>query len=190
MGLAAASLAVGLAVALAGATIYVAGDWKSEVPLALPLVLGLLLAALFEELLFRGFPLRQLADAVGKGPAVLAGAAVFGGSHAWNQHAGVLGLVNIGLAGVWLSIAFFSVGGMALAWGLHFGWNLGLAVLNTPISGIGLGLRGMHYAPGGHPWIDGGAFGIEGGIVATLVYLAGMAALIGPRLRTPRLWLA
>jgi hypothetical protein len=190
LGVGASALAVGLAVAVAGATIHVGSDWANELGAAGALAAGLLLAALFEELLFRGFPLRQLGDAVGRWPAALVLAIAFGTAHVWNEHAGALGIVNIALAGVWFSLAFFSPGGMALAWGIHFGWNFGLALLNAPVSGMSLGLSDVLYRPGAHAWIDGGAFGPEGGIVATVVICAGIAAVVGRRLPAPRLWLA
>jgi uncharacterized protein len=189
LGAGAAALAVALAVATAGGAIHVTSDWAGELGLVAPLAAGLLLAALFEELLFRGFPLRQLGDALGRWPAVLLLAVAFGASHAWNDHAGVFAIVNLALAGVWLSIAFFSAGGMALAWGLHFGWNIGLALLNAPVSGISLGLRDVAYQPGPHAWIDGGAFGPEGGIVGTVAICAGIVAVVGRPFANPRAWL-
>jgi hypothetical protein len=38
--------------------------------------------------------------------------------------------------------------------------------------------------------VDGGAFGPEGGIVTTIVLIAGTLAVIGSRVRQPRTWLA
>jgi hypothetical protein len=55
---------------------------------------------------------------------------------------------------------------------------------------MSLGLSTVLYRPGAHAWIDGGAFGPEGGIVATVVICAGIAAVVGPRVAAPRLWLA
>jgi hypothetical protein len=48
----------------------------------------------------------------------------------------------------------------------------------------------VEYAPGLHRWVDGGAFGPEGGLVATLVMIAGTLAIVWPRLKQPRAWLA
>ena len=36
----------------------------------------------------------------------------------------------------------------------------------------------VEYTPGAHAWVDGGAFGPEGGIVATLALLAGTFYLL------------
>jgi len=180
-----AGIAVGLAALAGGAGVSVSPEWGELPGVVLPLAFGLACAALAEELLARGYPLRQLADAVGPWGATTVLALAFGALHLGNPHASVLGFVNVVLAGVWLSVAFF-LGGMGLAWGLHFGWNAGLALLfDAPVSGYAFHIPVVDYAPGPKAWIDGGAFGPEGGVVATLVMIAGTAALIGPRLKRP-----
>jgi membrane protease YdiL (CAAX protease family) len=186
-----AALAIGLAFVIDRATVQITGNWSLWPRIALPLALGLLLAALGEELMFRGYPLRRLADAIGAPAAMIILALLFGLAHARNPNATVFSTVNVALAAVWLSIAFFSAGGMALAWGLHFGWNAGLAILfDAPVSGYVFDVPAVDYAPGGHAWIDGGVFGPEGGMVSTIVLLAGTMAVLGARVKQPRTWLA
>ncbi len=174
-----AAVAVGLAVLLDGARVHGTGDWSLWPRVALPLAVGLVLAALGEELAFRGFPLRRLADAFGVLPAILFLAFLFGLAHARNPNATVLSTVNVALAAIWLSIAFFSSGGMWLAWGAHFGWNAGLSILfDAPVSGYSFQVPVVEYTPGPHAWVDGGAFGPEGGIVATIALVAGVLYLL------------
>jgi membrane protease YdiL (CAAX protease family) len=186
-----AMLAIGLAFVIDRATVRITGDWSAWPGVVVPLGIGLLLAALGEELGFRGYPLRRLADAIGPTPAMLILAVLFGLAHAKNPDATFLSIVNVSLAAVWLSFAFFSPGGMALAWGAHFGWNAGLAILfDAPVSGYGFHVPAVQYTPGDHHWIDGGPFGPEGGIVTTIVVIAGTLAVLGGRWRQPRTWLA
>jgi len=186
-----AMLAIGLAFVIDRATVRLTGDWSVWPRVVGPLALGLLLAALGEELVFRGYPLRRLADAIGAVPAMLVLAVLFGFAHARNPNATFFSTVNVALAAIWLSFAFFSVGGMALAWGLHFGWNAGLAILfDAPVSGYVFQVPAVEYTPGRHPWVDGGPFGPEGGIVTTIVLIAGTLAVIGSRWKQPRTWLA
>jgi membrane protease YdiL (CAAX protease family) len=184
-----AALAIALNVVLGGTRVQVVPDWSAYGGAVAPLAMGLLGAALFEELVFRGFPLRRLADALGAWPATLLLAAAFGLMHLPNDHASALGILNIALAGVWLSIAFFSPGGITLGWGLHFGWNLGLALLGVPVSGMRFGVQAV-YQPGPHAWFDGGAFGPEGGVVGTIAIATGAAAILGSRVRRPSRWVA
>ena len=179
LGVVMAAGAAGLAVLVGGATVTNTGDWAGWGTAAVPLGVGFLLAALTEELAFRGYPLRRLADAVGAGPATTLGAIGFGLAHLGNPSATTFSTVNVALAGVWLACAFFSPGGMPLAWGAHFGWNATLALgFEAPVSGYVFPSPAIAYHAGAHRWIDGGAFGPEGGIVTTLVMLAGTAALV------------
>lgn len=181
LGAVMAVLAIGLAIVF-GARLQFTGDWSVWAGIALPLVIGLVVAALAEELGFRGYPLRRLSDAIGVLPAMLLLAVAFGGVHTGNPSASVFGTVNVVLAGIWLSIAFFSAGGMSLAWGSHFGWNAGLAILfDAPVSGYRFEVPVVEYTPGAHTWVDGGAFGPEGGIVASIALVAGTLYLLTRR---------
>jgi len=190
VGALAAALALALTVVPGGARVLVVHHWSAYLGAAAPLALGLLGAALFEELVFRGFPLRRLANALGAWPATLLLAVGFGAAHLPNDNATPFGILNVALAGVWFSIAFFSPSGIALGWGLHFGWNFALALLGAPVSGMRLGPPQAVYHPGPHAWFDGGAFGPEGGLVGTIAIATGVAAILGSRVRRPRLWVA
>ena len=183
-----AAVALGVALPASGASLR-ARVGAPAATLA-PVVAALVAAALFEELVFRGAPLVLLAQAVGRWPATLLGALGFGIAHLRNPSATLLGTANIALAAVLLSVAFWSKGGMPLAWGVHFGWNAGLGlVFGAPVSGIALGAAPLSYATGLRPWVDGGAFGPEGGVAATIAFTVGVAALVGPRLARPQAWL-
>ena len=174
-----AGAAIGLAVVLDGARVHFTGDWSLWPRVALPLIIGLMFAALGEEFGFRGFPLRRLSDGFGVVPAMLLLAILFGLGHAKNPSATAFSTINVALAAIWLSFAFFSAGGMQLAWGAHFGWNAGLAILfDAPVSGYTFKVPVVEYTPGTHAWVDGGAFGPEGGIVATVALVAGTFFLL------------
>ena len=181
LGAAMATLAILLAVAL-GARVSLTSDANLWAGVALPLIVGLTLAALSEELAFRGYPLQRLADAIGVIPAMLVVAVLFGLAHTGNDNATPFAIVNIALAAIWLSLAFFSAGGMGLAWGAHLGWNAGLAVLfDAPVSGFRFHVPIVEYTPGSYAWVDGGAFGPEGGVAATIVLMAGTLYLLTRR---------
>jgi membrane protease YdiL (CAAX protease family) len=186
LGAVMATLAVGLAVAAGRAAVTTRPGATSWGAAALPLGTGFLLAALTEELMFRGYPLRRLAHALGPAPATGLAAVGFGLAHLSNPNATVFSTVNVALAGVWLSCAFFSPGAMPLAWGAHFAWNATLALgFAAPVSGYAFPVPALEYRPGTHGWIDGGAFGPEGGIVTTLVMLGGAAVLVAWSRRAP-----
>ncbi|GBD33586.1 MAG: CAAX amino protease [Gemmatimonadales bacterium] len=145
--------------------------WESLIAAALPVLAILSAAALGEELLFRGFPLVRLSAAIGRLRASVALSAIFALLHLGNPGLTPLGAFNVMLAGLVMSAAFFGGGGLAAAWGLHFGWNAGLgAVFEAPVSGVEFDLPLSDYSAGGVWWVTGGRFGPEGGLVATAVF--------------------
>jgi membrane protease YdiL (CAAX protease family) len=177
-----ATLAIGLTL-LSGARLAVESNAGAYLGAALPIALWLLAAALGEELAFRGFPLGRFAAAVGPMAATLVFSLGFAVAHWGNPSIRAFGFVNIALAGVWLSVAFFT-SGMPLAWGLHVGWNAMLALgFDAPVSGLVLHVPGPEYTIGRWAWLDGGAFGPEGGLVATIAIVCGIAYLMKARVR-------
>jgi len=140
----------------------------------------LLPAALVEELIFRGVPMVVLSRAFGRGFALLALALLFGVVHLWNDGITPLAVGNIVLAGVFLGLAFFTPGGLWTSTGAHLGWNLTLAGLAAPVSGLLLPIPWLDYSTRGPAWLTGGRFGPEGGVLASL-FLAAGAVVAGRR---------
>jgi membrane protease YdiL (CAAX protease family) len=142
------------------------GGWAGAIG---GLALILIPAAFSEELIFRGVGFVALGRGFGVVPAAVVLSALFAAAHVGNPNVTTLGLVNVGLAGVWLSAAFWLPGGIWTATGTHLGWNLTLAALGAPVSGLAFTLPMLDYATGGPGWLTGGAFGPEGGVIATVV---------------------
>ncbi len=141
--------------------------------------LGVLLpAAFWEELALRGVPLVLLAGAIGKVPASVLTAAAFGALHANNPGATSLGVVNTGVAGLFLAAAFWAPGGIWTATGAHLGWNAVIATLDAPVSGIPFAMPFLDYHTGAPEWLTGGSFGPEGGLLATLTIVGATAAAV------------
>ncbi len=143
--------------------------------------LGLLLlpAAFSEEILFRGVGYVALARAFGRlGPAIVL-SVLFGAAHLGNPNVTPLAVVNVALAGVFLCAAFWLPGGIWAATGVHLGWNITLAALGAPVSGLAFTLPMLDYAMGGPAWLTGGAFGPEGGLIATLNVATAAVLLFG-----------
>lgn len=174
-----ALLAMAIAVPLAGAAWVPDGGTGSAWLATLPgLALVLLPAAFAEEFAFRGAGLVLLARAIGRPAAVAALAIFFALAHVLNPEATTLGLVNVGLAGIFLGAVFYLPGGLWTATAAHFAWNFTLAILAAPVSGLPFLLPGLDYLPGSPPWLSGGTFGPEGGVIATAVlFLATVVAM-------------
>jgi hypothetical protein len=132
-------------------------------------------AALSEEIMFRGLPLVLLAGVMGRWPALLLVAgAIFSLLHGLNPGITPLAYFNIALAGVMLGVAFFAPGGLWTAFGAHLGWNVMLAALDAPVSGLPFTIPLLDYHAGNPAWLSGGRFGPEGGILATLALAAAL----------------
>ncbi len=131
----------------------------------------LLPAAFAEEIIFRGVPLVLLAAVIGRWVAGPLLAGLFALAHLANPGVTLLALGNIALAGVFLTACFYLPGGLWTATGAHLGWNLSLAALAAPVSGLPLAMPMLDYIAGGPGWLTGGGFGPEGGLVATTVLL-------------------
>lgn len=169
LGAVAAALAMALGLAAAGASWSTGeGSWLDWLGAASKTFGALALPAFSEELVFRGVPLVLLAGVIGRWPAILVTAVAFGLSHLPNPGITSLGVANIALAGVLLGAAFYAPGGIWTAWGAHLGWNVSLAVLGAPVSGLPLGMPFLEYRPGEPTWVSGGGFGPEGGVMASL----------------------
>lgn len=184
LGAAPAAVALGVAVLISPAGWQLDGgafvEWFGVASLTGSILLP---AALAEEAIFRGVPLVLLAAVIGRWVAGPLLAGLFALAHLGNPGVTVLALGNIALAGVFLTVCFYLPGGLWTATGAHLGWNLTLAALAAPVSGLPLAMPLLDYLPGGPAWLTGGEFGPEGGLVATFVLL--MASVVVAR-RIPR----
>jgi len=148
-------------------------------------VLVLALAAMVEELVFRGYPFQRLVESVGTLWAIVVLSALFGFAHWNNPNATIWGVLNTILVGVMFAFAYLRTRSLWLAWGMHFGWNTMLGVvLGLPVSGstdFAAAVRGTATGPG---WLTGGDYGIEASATATVAVVAGMllfVKLVRPR---------
>ena len=137
------------------------------------------LGATTEELLFRGYAFQRLVEGTNGYFAAAATSIVFGLLHRANPHATALSVANTMLAGVLLSLGYLKTRALWLPIGFHFSWNWSLALAGLPISGLDLGNMPWQAMPTeNHTWINGGAYGPEGGVVATVALSAGVVYLL------------
>src|SRR5205807_1919145 len=93
--------------------------------------------------------------------ANLVTAGAFGLAHLSNAHVTPLAGVNVALAGLWLGLLFWRYANLWACWGAHFVWNLGLAALGLPVSGIALAYPplGIGFSSAAPGLLTGGSFG-------------------------------
>jgi membrane protease YdiL (CAAX protease family) len=134
-----------------------------------------LLAALAEEIAFRGYGFQRFARAVGPFGASLGFAAYYaivqslapGSSRASYCVSLALGLV--------LSMAYLRTRAIWLSWGLNFGWKASRALLfGLTVSGVNSHSPVIQGDPMGPFWLTGGGFGLEGSWITCLLVLAAL----------------
>ncbi len=151
-------------------------------------ILLYLAVGIYEELLFRGYFLRNLAEGLrlpglsNRGALLLSWfltSAVFGLAHALNPNASLISTLNIVFAGIFLGLAYVLSGSMALPIGLHITWNFFQGtVFGFPVSGGAAATSFWVIEQGGPVLWTGGAFGPEAGLLGIFAMLAGSLLIV------------
>ena len=138
--------------------------------------IALTMAALLEEMAFRGYLLARLARSFGFRWAAIVTTVLFAAAHFTNLGEGALGLTSVVLAGLVLCYAIWKTGSLWWALGWHAGWNWGETYLfGTANSGIASSGNLVITHPHGPDWLSGGATGPEGSVLCFLALaLAGL----------------
>ena len=130
-----------------------------------------------EEALLRGYPLQALSEGLGPAAAVLLTSGAFGLLHSWNPDADWVGVLNTGLAGVFLGALYLRTGSLWWASGAHLGWNWTHGfLLDLPVSGLDIADQPFIESRAlGPPLLSGAGFGPEGSLLTTVVLVCAAA---------------
>lgn len=138
----------------------------------------LLVAALAEEIGFRGYPFQRIMDAMGASLGTIFMATVFALIHSRNPSASAMSMTVTFLSGLLFAMAYLRTRALWMAWGIHFSWNAAMGLLfGLPISGIGSFSPVIASDAMGPLWLTGGEYGPEGSLVAAIVLIAGLFVL-------------
>lgn len=139
----------------------------------------LLVAALTEELAFRGYPFRRLIGTIGPVKATILLSVLFGLVHALNPDATWISVLITILAGVLFSVAWLRTHGLWLPWGLHFAWNVSMGMLfGLPVSGLNNFSSVVMTRAVGRLWLTGGTYGPEAAFFTVPAILVCLIALV------------
>jgi uncharacterized protein len=123
-------------------------------------LLTLAVAALAEEIAFRGYPFQRLIDVVGPTLATLGMSVLFAVMHLLNTNATAASTLVTILAGWLFSIAYLRTRALWLPWGLHFTWNASMGLLfGLPVSGLKVFNPVVTTNALGPVWLTGGGYG-------------------------------
>lgn len=159
------------------------------VPLLLAGAVTYLSVGIYEEVLFRGYYLPNLAQGLNKlkflaTPATiwiawLVTSGVFGLAHASNPNATLISSLNIAAAGIFLGVGYILTGRMGVPIGVHITWNFfqgyvfGLPVSGNPSSGSIIAITQL-----GPDIMTGGPFGPEAGIIGLIAIALGVGLTV------------
>ena len=141
------------------------------------LAIVLLFGSVGEELIFHGYAFQHLVRHLGEFATVLPVGILFGLLHLGNQNVTLLAVVNTIAWGVLLGCAYLRTRALWLPIGMHFGWNVAMPFLGVNLSGFTIAVTGyeLHWRTG-VLW-GGGAYGLEGGLFATMI-VAGLFVVL------------
>lgn len=130
-------------------------------------------AALWEEMVFRGYGFSVLAEWWGTPAALGVTSLVFGLVHLQNAGATIGSVSVVILAGLFLGAVLVVLRSLWAAFAAHLAWNWALAgALHSAVSGIPFATPDYRVIDAGPDWATGGVWGPEGGVPAALSLLA------------------
>jgi membrane protease YdiL (CAAX protease family) len=141
--------------------------------------LGFMIQGMEEEVLCRGYLMVSIARRSSLPVAIIINSLIFAALHLLNTGISVLAFINLTLFGIFASIMFVRRGSIWMVGAVHSIWNFVQGnVFGIKVSGMELDCRVLDAEMiEGMSFVNGGAFGLEGGIAVTIVLLAGIVLM-------------
>ncbi len=140
------------------------------------LVLLFVFVAFAEEMLLRGYVLKNLMLSMNKHVALLVSALIFSVMHALNPNFSWVTLISLFLAGIGLGATYIYTKNLWFPIAYHFSWNFFQSLVGFNVSGLDI-YSVIVTEETGPELLTGGAFGLEGsilGIIAEVLVVAGI----------------
>lgn len=152
----------------------------SEFNFSTDLLTGLvifLLVGFSEEIFFRGYVMNALEQMQRPWVVILLSSFIFAIAHIANPNLSVLGILNICFVGVLFALMYVKTKSLWMPIGYHITWNYFQGnIWGLPVSGLDIkGLFASEIIQ--EDILSGGAFGPEGGMIATMVIALGFFVL-------------
>jgi hypothetical protein len=128
--------------------------------------------AIFEEILLRGIIFRIMEEKLGSYSSLIISGVIFGAAHLLNPGSTLISSLCIGLVGIIFGASYIYSRSLWLPIAIHFSWNfVQSGIFGAVTSGNEKTNSLFTTAISGPELITGGAFGPEGTIQATLLWL-------------------
>ena len=135
-----------------------------------------ILVAILEEVLFRGYILKNLMLSFNKYIALIISSIVFAIAHGANPNISLFSLTGLFLAGIALGVSYIYTKNLWYPIAFHFSWNLFQSLFGFNVSGQDI-YSIIEFTVPENNMMNGGQFGFEGSIFSLITELT-LAALI------------
>lgn len=126
--------------------------------------------SVFEEVVFRGYLLKNLLESFNPFVALFISSIFFSLIHGSNPNVTTLGLCNIFFAGFFLGASYVFTKNLWFPIGLHFSWNFFQAMFGFKVSGLD-SYSIIEFTIPENNILNGGEFGFESSILSLLIIL-------------------
>ena len=128
--------------------------------------------SLFEEIIFRGYMLKNLLQSFNPMLSLFISSLLFCVIHGSNPNVNFLGLLNIFLAGYFLGISYVYTKNLWFPLALHFSWNFFQSMFGFNVSGLD-SYSIIQFSIPQNTIINGGEFGFESSLLSIFILITG-----------------
>ena len=152
----------------------------SAISSVLVILLGWIIQGATEEIVTRGWLLNVLSTKYNIGVGLLISSTLFGLMHLTNPNVNYIAVINIILVGLFYGLYVIKTNDLWAVCGMHSAWNFAQGnIFGFEVSGINVEVSTLFDLKlVGNDIITGGSFGVEGGLIATLVLIASIFILL------------
>jgi len=154
--------------------------------LLLAFFIGFVIQGMSEEVLLRGYLMISIAGRNSIILAVLTNSVLFALMHIFNSGISVIGIINLVLFGIFASLYVLKTNSIWGACAVHTMWNFVQGnIFGIKVSGLDTRVSLFSFVPASEgTLLNGGAFGLEGGLAVTIVLCISIAAVLLVKGRT------
>ena len=142
----------------------------NKVLLSIILFMGV---SVFEEVVFRGYMLKNLLESFNPYLALFISSIFFSLIHGYNPNVTTLGLCNIFLAGFFLGASYVFTKNLWFPIALHFSWNFFQSMFGFKVSGLD-SYSIIEFTIPENNMLNGGEFGFESSYLSIIILILGI----------------
>lgn len=141
---------------------------------------GFIIQGMSEEVICRSILFPIISSKFGIIAGILGNSLLFAVLHINNPNIGILGLDNIALFGMFMSLIYYYYQNIWIISGIHSAWNFAQGnIFGISVSGIDFTGLSILNSNVDISYLTGGSFGFEGGLICTIILIVSIGITIG-----------